>query len=247
MAPRGWYSRYAEILAEFGYSRIGDERAAKRLGALAGRRSALGPLRRRLGSKDVFAVGAGPSLSDAVKIMRRFPDPVRVVADSAVSELVRRKIRIDVVVSDLDGDQKALLCASRAGAIMVVHAHADNVEQLELASRFSRVVCTTQSRPSRCVHNFGGFTDGDRCVFVASAMRAKSITLLGMDFGPKIGKYSMTPLSQAATKRKKIRRAKALLVWAAPQISKSTKLYTASGGVLGFKRVSNSDLVHMFV
>jgi Uncharacterized Rossmann fold enzyme len=36
--------------------------------------------------------------------------------------------------------------------------------------------------PLNKVYNFGGFTDGDRCVFLADEMNAKSITLVGMDF-----------------------------------------------------------------
>ncbi len=245
MPPRGWYARYAEILAEFGYSRSGDEAAARTLDALATGRRAVVLLRRRLASKDVFAVGAGPSLGAGIAIMKRHPKPVRVVADSAVAELVRNRMRIDVVVSDLDGDAESLCNAARAGAIMVVHAHADNIDRLAAARDFANIVCTTQSRPAGRVHNFGGFTDGDRCVFVASAMHAKSITLLGMDFGSVVGRHSMTPRSNIALKRKKLRRARELLEWIAPRISESTGLYTASGHVDGFKRATPADLVRM--
>jgi len=43
------------------------------------------------------------------------------------------------------------------------------------------VVGTTQARPLQHVHNFGGFTDGDRAVFAAQSLGAASITLLGFD------------------------------------------------------------------
>ena len=43
-------------------------------------------------------------------------------------------------------------------------------------------MATTQSRQFPGVHNFGGFTDGDRGVFLADAMGAKSIRLVGFDF-----------------------------------------------------------------
>lgn len=246
MPPRGWYARYAEILAEFGYSRSGDEAAASRLGAVLGRRSALAQLRKLVASKNVFAVGAGPSLDAGIKVMTQFPDIIRVVSDSAVAELVRHKMRIDVIVSDLDGDEASLRKAARLGTIMVIHAHADNVEKLEMAYDFAKIVGTTQSRPIGQIYNFGGFTDGDRCVFVTAAMRAKSITLLGMDFGARIGKHSMTHASHKTIKQKKLRRAKALLEWSAPQIIKTTKLYTASGRILGFEFVSPADMTRMF-
>lgn len=246
MAPRGWYTKYAQILAEFRYSRSGDEAAARRLDILLHGRSALSLLNKTISSKDVFVVGAGPSLDAGIKIMERLPNLVRVVADSAVSELVRHKMRIDVIVSDLDGNQNSLCKAARSGTIMVIHAHADNTDKLEMVCDFPKVIGTTQSRPIGKICNFGGFTDGDRCVFVASAMHAKSITLLGMNFGSKVGKHSMTHASHITIKRKKLQRAKALLEWIAPQISKTTTLYTASGYVLGFEHTSQSNLMYMF-
>lgn len=246
MPPRGWYARYAEILTEFGYSRSGDEAAARKLDGLARRRPARSMLERQISARDAFVVGAGPSLGAGIRIMKKIPGPVRIVADSAVAELVRRKMRIDVVVSDLDGDESSLRYAARAGAIMVIHAHADNADRLEIARSFSRMVGTTQSRPVGRISNFGGFTDGDRCVFVAYAMRARSITLLGMDFGSKVGTHSMTPASDVALKRRKLRHARMLLEWIAPRISRSARLYTASGRVAGFKRATYADLARMF-
>ncbi|MGA9187543.1 MAG: hypothetical protein WB014_03025, partial [Methanosarcina sp.] len=41
---------------------------------------------------------------------------------------------------------------------------------------------TTQGEPFDKVYNFGGFSDGDRCVFVAKEFRAKSVRLAGFDF-----------------------------------------------------------------
>ena len=40
------------------------------------------------------------------------------------------------------------------------------------------------------VHNFGGFTDGDRAVFLAVQLGAKKLILAGMDFGKVVSKYS---------------------------------------------------------
>ena len=39
--------------------------------------------------------------------------------------------------------------------------------------------------PAPRVHNFGGFSDGDRAVFAADALGAKTITLFGFDLDDK--------------------------------------------------------------
>jgi 2-amino-4-hydroxy-6-hydroxymethyldihydropteridine diphosphokinase len=43
------------------------------------------------------------------------------------------------------------------------------------------VVATTQATPLPHVHNFGGFTDGDRAAFAAQELGASCITLVGFD------------------------------------------------------------------
>jgi len=83
--------------------------------------------------------------------------------------------------------------ANDLGAIMVVHAHGDNIDALgEELPRLKRVIGTTQSKPLPNVHNFGGFSDGDRSVFLANEMGAKTITLIGFDFKDK----NVTPLKK---------------------------------------------------
>jgi len=52
------------------------------------------------------------------------------------------------------------------------------------------------------VYNFGGFTDGDRCVFLAKALGAAEIKLVGFDYDDE----SVTP-----RKRKKLAWAKRLI------------------------------------
>lgn len=241
MAPRGWYERYGEILAEFGYSRRADAAAARALGAVLRGRSAMGRLEGLLADRDVLVLGSGPSIRAGAGVMARHPQAARVAADGAVAELVRRRMRVDAVVTDLDGDAQALRAAARSGAVMVVHAHGDNAGSLRMAAGFGRVVGTTQGRPVAGLRNFGGFTDGDRCVFMASALRARSIVLLGMDFG-RIGSASRTRAAERRTKAKKLRRARALLEWAAPRMARRSALYTASGRVDGFARVRAAGL-----
>jgi uncharacterized Rossmann fold enzyme len=85
----------------------------------------------------------------------------------------------------------ALQNSEKRGAIMVVHAHGDNIDMIKkMVPKFRKVVGTTQVMPLANVHNFGGFTDGDRAVFLAEEFGAKKVVLVGMDLGDSIGKYS---------------------------------------------------------
>ena len=97
--------------------------------------------------------------------------------------MIEEKISPDIVVSDLDSNPVFLKKAENLGAIIIVHAHGDNIDNMKnFVPRFKRVLGSTQVMPLSKVYNFGGFTDGDRCVFLADEMNAKSITLVGMDF-----------------------------------------------------------------
>jgi uncharacterized Rossmann fold enzyme len=65
------------------------------------------------------------------------------------------------------------------------------------------------------VHNFGGFTDGDRAVFLASALRARMIILAGMDLGSLVGQFSKVAAFSRDMKLKKLRICRDLLEWLA--------------------------------
>ena len=56
----------------------------------------------------------------------------------------------------------------------------------------SNIWGTTQNYFSSELFNFGGFTDGDRAIFLAFYFQAPIIGLIGFDFGKKIGKYSLS-------------------------------------------------------
>ena len=66
---------------------------------------------------------------------------------------------------------------------MVVHAHGDNLDALNrYVPKLEKIIGTVQCRPPSGLYNFGGFTDGDRCVFLAQELCATSIKLVGFDF-----------------------------------------------------------------
>jgi uncharacterized Rossmann fold enzyme len=122
---------------------------------------------------------------------------------------------------------------------MVVHAHGDNLEKLYLAKNFKNCIGTTQAKPFGKIHNFGGFTDGDRCVFLANHFKAKKIILFGMDFGSTIGSFSKTRVANKDIKIRKLRHGKKLLEWLA-QKSRS-ELYSTTT-VKGFAKIRFEDI-----
>lgn len=72
---------------------------------------------------------------------------------------------------------------------------------------------TTQINPNffNNIQNFGGFTDGDRAVFIADYFNAKEINLIGFDFNSKIGKYSFPQNKNLDLKIKKLKWCKYLI------------------------------------
>ena len=184
-----WEPFYRRILEDFGFSREEDEAVARELdGILAGTRVGPDALRAVLGGKEVTVLGNGPDLEREVGGARG----VLVTADEATSVALAAGLRPSVLVTDLDGDVEDQVRANAEGTIAVVHAHGDNGPSVrKWAARFrGRTLATTQSRPTGRLENFGGFTDGDRAVFLAVHAGAVTIHLLGFDFerpNPKDG------------------------------------------------------------
>jgi 2-amino-4-hydroxy-6-hydroxymethyldihydropteridine diphosphokinase len=181
MEFEAWEPYYERILKDFGFSRKQDERAAKVLDrALGGERVGPEGIAPEISGKPVAVAGNGPNLASELGRLTK----VVVAADEATSTLLAHGRVAQVIVTDLDGDVADQVEANRRGAIAVVHAHGDNIPMIEKwAGEFQgRTVATTQARPFGRVHNFGGFTDGDRGVFLADAMGARSIRLVGFDF-----------------------------------------------------------------
>jgi uncharacterized Rossmann fold enzyme len=151
-----------------------------------------------------------------------------------------------VIVTDLDGVVSDIVSAQKQDSIIVIHAHGDNIEQLQqFVPDFSYAVGSTQVEPRPNVYNFLGFTDGDRAVFLAAAMGAKVIVLAGMDFGSTVGKYSKKNVKSLTVKLEKLRISRELLEWLAKQTTGSIKLYNiiARGEkIRGFRNILPEDL-----
>jgi len=239
MTITGWESKYRNILKDFGYSRNKDTQSAKLLNSLLQKKTPSIGIRDLIKDKPVFVIGAGPSLPSCISILKRHKKITKIVADGATKAIIENGLRPDIVVTDLDGDIKSLKKAGRTNTIMVVHAHGDNSERINLVKYFKNCIGTTQTKPIGKVNNFGGFTDGDRCVFLADYFKAKKIILLGMDFGTRIGKYSKSKVENRTTKIAKLRRGKKLLEWLAKK-SKSD-LYSTTK-IRGFTKINHQKI-----
>jgi len=231
----GWNKKYSEILDEFGYSETQDTESAIILDLILRKPVSIKKIKDMINGKSVFVIGAGSSLSEAIPVLKDFKKTVKIVADSAVKVLVENGINPDIVVTDLDGDEDSLIKVGKTNSIFVVHAHGDNIAKLCLVENFKNCIGTTQSKPFKKIQNFGGFTDGDRAVFLASYFDAKKIILFGMDFGEKIGKYSQTKAVEKKIKIKKLRKAKSLLEWLAKKTR--SQLFTTSSPIGGFEMI----------
>ena len=184
MRFESWEPIYLEILEEFGFSRERDEEAARLLSVLLRSRpdqreqSNLDAIVR---GRDVLVCGNAPTLAWELRDVS--PGDVMIAADGATTVLLEMDIIPEVIVTDLDGTVPDIITANRRGSLVVVHAHGDNMTALrEYVPQMSKVIGTTQSRPFDEIYNFGGFTDGDRCVFLARCFGASKIKLAGFDY-----------------------------------------------------------------
>ncbi len=183
-----WEPIYERILEDFGFDREGDEKAALFLSRMLTEENtaSLSKLRALISGKPVLVCGNAPRLRDDLSEIN-FLDFTVIAADGAAAVLIDMGIIPEVICTDLDGNSEAdiekEILACEMGSIVLIHAHGDNIDKLEkYVPRFKRFIATTQARPFDKVYNFGGFSDGDRCFFVAREFGAKKIRLVGFDF-----------------------------------------------------------------
>jgi len=178
-----WEPHYAAILEYFGFEREADEAAARLLADLAAGRDDLGLLEALIRGRTVTVCGNAPSLPEEIG---RIEGTV-LAADAAAEVLADHGIRPDAVFTDLDGATDVFIDLSRRGTVMGVHAHGDNLPLLRhwVPRIPGPLVATTQAAPLPHVHNFGGFTDGDRAVFAADDLGAAEIRIIGFDLADK--------------------------------------------------------------
>nr|MDO8133881.1 DUF115 domain-containing protein [Candidatus Njordarchaeum guaymaensis] len=262
-----WLPWYERIASKFGYDVEKDRQATRTLRELLAEIvHPLNELKKKIRNKHVIIFGAGPSLENNLSefvsngLEKSF---TLVVADGATSALLERSVSPHVVVTDLDGYMEDIIEVSKLGSMTVIHAHGDNIDAMRewvpkiIEKRGAGIFGTTQVEPSPpIVHNFGGFTDGDRATFLAEEMAAKTIILAGMDLGTTIGEHSKNRASNfssrqeeskwLANKRAKLRFAKELLEWLATWSRAEGGLFNATGPkgetIKGFTNIEFKNL-----
>lgn len=183
-----WEPVYERILEDFGFDRKGDEEAAYFLSNLLtdDNTVSLSELKASISGKPALVCGNAPKLRTELSEVD-LSAFVIIAADGAAAVLMDTGRVPEVICTDLDGnseiDIEKEIFACEEGSIVLIHAHGDNIDKLQkYVPRFRRFIATTQAKPFDNVYNFGGFSDGDRCVFVAREFEARSIRLIGFDF-----------------------------------------------------------------
>lgn len=173
-----WEPIYQEICEYFSFDPTEDDRAAHILADLTSQ-DATALLKNLIAGEQVTICGNAPTLVQELDTITG----VIIAADAASGVLIRHGITPDVIVTDLDGIEDEAITLNKKGTILVVHAHGDNIPRIRtwVPRMKGPLVLTTQGKPFNHVYNFGGFTDGDRAVYLAYEMQASDVKLAGFD------------------------------------------------------------------
>ncbi|MFW6196614.1 MAG: 6-hydroxymethylpterin diphosphokinase MptE-like protein [Thermoplasmatota archaeon] len=173
MRYKEWEPIYKEIIDDFGFSESEDKESAELLSKIRGS-DGLAPLEEIQG-RDVEVIGPFVESVGGHHI---------IAAGSSITKLDFLGKKPDLMVTDLDGDVELQLNYNLSGVPIVIHAHGDNINTIKKwAPKFKgHVISSCQCKPMKGVYNFGGFTDGDRAVFIADQFNAEKIILNGWDF-----------------------------------------------------------------
>ncbi|WFO74735.1 DUF115 domain-containing protein [Desulfurococcaceae archaeon MEX13E-LK6-19] len=253
-----WMKWYRTIIDTMGFDPEKDKYATVILASiLKDNPPSLNYVEALVKNKNVVIFGAGPSLPQHIeelleKRVLTIKHVVLVAADGASRALLEHGITPHIIVSDLDGGDDVLIDAASKGAYVFAHGHGDNIDKIEsivpeMKRITRRVIGTTQVEPIYPVLNFGGFTDGDRAVFITASMSPRMIVLAGMDLGNIVGKYSKPWLRDNVPantmKKKKLEIAYNLLSYAS---SRYPRIYSLSRNTpVGIKHVGSSELVKL--
>lgn len=219
MDYKDWKSTYEKIVSDFNYSVETDEKAADTLDKLLQEKKNLFPistLKDLINNREIMIFGAGPSLEESIlKHKKKLIYKLKIAADGTTTALLKNNIRPDIIVTDFDGKVSDQLKANSEGSIAIIHAHGDNINKIKkyVPKLEGKILGTTQINPEPYgfLHNFGGFTDGDRAVYLADHFHAKKIYLMGFDFNGKIGEYSFAENKDKKLKLKKLKWCKYLI------------------------------------
>jgi len=217
MLYKNWEIFYKKIIDDFNFEIKKDIESAKLLDSLLSNKKLLPEhrLKKLIKENNVVVYGAGPSLSIKInKSIKKYENFIKISADGATSALIEKNIIPDIIVTDLDGKIIDQINANIKGSVVLIHSHGDNIKKIKSHVSFfsGSVMGSTQTDPKnfKNLFNYGGFTDGDRSVFLADHFKAKKIDLIGFDY-TKIGKYSFSKYKNKENKLKKLKWCKHLI------------------------------------
>ena len=218
MFYKDWELIYEKIAEDFNFNVKNDIQSADILNSLLkkDKKFYIKKLEDLISGREVVVFGAGPSLeSSIIKHKKKLDDKIKIVADGATSALLKKNILPDIIVTDLDGKVIDQIEANSKGSLTIIHAHGDNTSNIKkyVPEFKGDIIGTTQIDPKNYenIYNFGGFTDGDRAIYLADHFHAKKIYLIGFDFKGVIGKYSFSENKDKKQKLKKLKWCKYLI------------------------------------
>lgn len=180
--PLYWEGLYDYILTNLGLNRAGDYYSCRILDMLLSSRmdvvlKSKEYLKNLIDGRTAIVIGDSPGSS-----CPKSGGAVLIAADSSFEKCVENGVVPDIVTTDLDGLSPGSLGAE--DVLFVVHAHGDNVERVVrlLPEVRGFLVGTAQYMCSSRIELPGGFTDGDRGVFLAYYYGAKKVYLHGFNF-----------------------------------------------------------------
>jgi len=191
-----WEPFYLKIVNEFGYSIAEDGRAAAVLAELVSKDQQVGDVVSFMGEKvrgnSFVILGPCPLGADGLSILQgrlSTDDATLVTVGEGTKNAIEFGLMPAMIFTDLDGYPEVDMTANEKGALVVVHAHGDNIARLKSwVNRFlGKVIPTCQCAPVAGVYNWGGFTDGDRAYCALKHFGARIITLEGFDFKTPCG------------------------------------------------------------
>ena len=213
MLYKKWEFFYNKIAKDFSFQLENEKKAACTLDNILEEKKenilSEENLKKLINNKEVIIFGAGPNLEETIlKNENVLGKKVKITADGATTALLQKNIQPDIIVTDLDGEISDQIKANKQGSITIIHTHGDNIDNInKYVPKFKgKILGTTQIDPESYdnLHNYGGFTDGDRSVFLADHFNAKKIYLAGFDFDGIIGKYSFAANKDKNLKLKKL-------------------------------------------
>ena len=254
-----WKNPYAEIVKELKLDFKADRKASDWLeeyfsNSPAHKKFLIQQKLRVIFQNPVIIAGAGPSLENDLLILMESSLNLKLsfIAINGATTLFKEKNIIPAaVVSDLDGDLSAIEWAIENGSLTLIHAHGDNLNQVShFLNNFHDIILksdvwgTTQCKSKNILLNFGGFTDGDRAIFIGFHFQSPLIGLIGFDFGSEIGHYSHFSSPIIKNNRFKIKKFKIALNLISKFYSSHTghryNLSSKGEEIIGFPKVSFS-------